>query len=163
MTRRRQVTIADGRNVAFDKLLLATGAEPVRLDIPGASEPHVHVLRSLPTRGRSSPRPRRHDAPRDRRKPRSRSPRRYASKLEVHVVAPERRPTERVLGREFGGFIRALHESTALSSISRRRHRDRRTTSVEGRSDLPPTAGRHRVRPRTAAERAGSRSTGAWS
>ena len=109
----RQVVIAGGRDMAFDKLVLATGAEPIRLDVPGADAPHVHVLRSLA----------------DARAiiAKAKHARRAvvvgasfiglevaaslrARELEVHVVAPERRPMERVLGREFGDFIRELHE-----------------------------------------------------
>jgi apoptosis-inducing factor 3 len=109
----RQATLADGRSLPFDKLLLATGAEPIRLAIPGADQPFVHVLRSL-----ADARAIIAKATEARRAVvmgasfiglevaaalRTRG-------IEVHVVAPKRRPLERVLGRELSDFVRALHE-----------------------------------------------------
>ena len=39
--------LKSGRKVSYDKLMLATGSEPVRLPIEGASLPHVKTLRTL--------------------------------------------------------------------------------------------------------------------
>ncbi|QNP72868.1 FAD-dependent oxidoreductase [Streptomyces roseirectus] len=43
----KTVRLGDGTIVAYDKLLLATGAEPHRLDIPGTGLAGVHHLRRL--------------------------------------------------------------------------------------------------------------------
>lgn len=43
----RRLTLADGGAVPFDALVLATGAAPRRLRVPGADLPGVHVLRTM--------------------------------------------------------------------------------------------------------------------
>ena len=110
----KRLTLDDGAAITYDRLLLATGADPVRLPTPGADLPHVHYLRSL--------------ADSDRLIAAAGGVKRVAvigasfiglevagalraRGLEVHVIAPEAAPMARILGPELGAYIRQLHEA----------------------------------------------------
>jgi NADPH-dependent 2,4-dienoyl-CoA reductase/sulfur reductase-like enzyme len=115
--RAREVIVAGGAKIPYDRLLLATGAEPVRLTIPGADQARVRTLRSL--------------ADCQAIIERAKAARQVVvigasfiglevaaalrtRNLEVHVVAPDKRPMGRILGPDMGDFIRRLHEERGV-------------------------------------------------
>ncbi len=112
------VTTRDGRQFAYGALLLATGADPVRLDIPGASAGQVFYLRSFADCRAIIA-----------RAATARSAVVVGSSfiglevaaslrargLEVHVVAMDQVPMERVLGAEVGRFVQSLHEAHGVT------------------------------------------------
>lgn len=108
----RAVVFEDGGEVPYSSLLLATGAEPRRLDVPGADLSHVHYLRTLedskdiissldgPSRvvvvgagfiGLETAASLRH------------------REVDVTVVAPEDVPLASIVGEDLGRFVEALH------------------------------------------------------
>jgi NADPH-dependent 2,4-dienoyl-CoA reductase/sulfur reductase-like enzyme/nitrite reductase/ring-hydroxylating ferredoxin subunit len=130
-TQARHVTTAGGDVVAYDRLLLATGAEPVRLPIPGADQPHVHVLRTLADCRAiiaSMPGARQAIVIGASFIGLETAAALRARDIEVHVVAPESRPMERVLGAEMGDFVRALHEEHGVIF-----HLGDTVTAIDGR------------------------------
>jgi 3-phenylpropionate/trans-cinnamate dioxygenase ferredoxin reductase subunit len=111
---RRTVTLSDNSELKYGALLLATGAAPNRLAVPGADLPHVRVLRTL--------------ADCDELIACIGKARRCvligagfigleaaaslrARGLEVHVVAPDAHPMEHILGAALGDMVKVLHES----------------------------------------------------
>lgn len=113
----RRVTLEGGGARDYDRLLLCTGADPIRLKVPGADKKHVFYLRTLADshaiiaaagaakravvigasfiglEAAASLRTR---------------------GLEVHVVAPEAAPLVKVFGERLAGHIRALHEEKGV-------------------------------------------------
>ncbi len=114
---RRRLSLADGRQIEYGALLLATGADPIHLPIPATAGARILYLRTLSdaraiiaaTMGArtavvvgasfiglevaASLR---------------------ARGIEVHVVGLEEVPLQRVLGLEVGTFLRGLHESRGV-------------------------------------------------
>jgi apoptosis-inducing factor 3 len=111
--RNKVLQLTDGKQRKFDALLLATGAEPVKLKIPGADLAHVCYLRSqsdcrtiIAKAGKAK-----HIV----LVVASFIAMEVASALiqrnfEVHIVAPEEIPMATVLGPEVGAHLRRLHE-----------------------------------------------------
>jgi apoptosis-inducing factor 3 len=130
-TTAHSVRLENGIILEYDKLLLAMGADPVKLPVPGANARHVFTLRSLA----------------DSRAIIARATAAGATRavvigasfiglevaaalrargLKVCVVGPEARPLERVLGPELGDYVRTLHESHGVHF-----HLGRSATAIE--------------------------------
>jgi NADPH-dependent 2,4-dienoyl-CoA reductase/sulfur reductase-like enzyme len=114
----RTLLLEDGSRREFGALLIATGADPVRLPIPGADGDRVHYLRTL--------------ADSNAIIERARTAKRVvvagasfiglevsaslrARGVAVDVVAPERVPLERIMGAEIGRFVQSLHEAHGVA------------------------------------------------
>jgi NADPH-dependent 2,4-dienoyl-CoA reductase/sulfur reductase-like enzyme len=129
---KKTVTLDDGSSRGFGALLIATGADPVRLNIPGADSTQVFYLRSFA----------------DSRAiiAKTQKAKRVVvigasfiglevaaslrtRQIAVDVVGPESVPLERVMGVEVGRFVKSLHESHGVVF-----HLGQTVASVAGRS-----------------------------
>jgi 3-phenylpropionate/trans-cinnamate dioxygenase ferredoxin reductase component len=117
---RREITLAGGERLTFDRLLLSTGAHPRRLNVPGADLGGVHELRSVESS----------DAIRARLdrggkvvvvgagwigSEAAASARQRG--LDVTVIEPASVPLERVLGTELGAVYRDVHVDHGVEMV----------------------------------------------
>jgi NADPH-dependent 2,4-dienoyl-CoA reductase/sulfur reductase-like enzyme/nitrite reductase/ring-hydroxylating ferredoxin subunit len=113
----RKIQLQDGKTHDYDRLLLATGADPVKLAIPGATDSKVFYLRTYADS-------------------RALAAAAAAAKtvvivggsfislevaaslrergLQVHVVSRQKQPLEHVFGPAVGQFMRGLHEANGV-------------------------------------------------
>jgi len=137
-TKAKKVNTEDGKTYVYDALLLATGADPVQLPLAGASPSQISYLRSF--------------ADSKAIVAKARSAKRAvvvgasfiglevaaslrARAIDVHVVAPEKVPMEKILGPQVGAFVRTLHESHGVVF-----HLDQTVKRVDG-NDVTLTGG----------------------
>lgn len=114
-----RVTLESGRDVTFDRLLLATGSTPRRLNLPGTEARGIHYLRTV----EDSERVREEFAKGGRRivfvgagwigLELAAAARAYDN--DVTVVAPDEVPLARALGDELGAIFQKLHESHGVT------------------------------------------------
>jgi apoptosis-inducing factor 3 len=113
-TATKTVRTENGKDYRYDALLLATGADPVRIPIDGAEASQIFFLRSFADSqaivAKAS------NAKKVVVVGASFIGLEVAASLrtrgiEVEVVAPDQIPMEKILGAELGKFIRGLHES----------------------------------------------------
>ncbi len=127
----KRVQLENGGSHEFDRLLIATGADPVHLDIPGARADQIHYLRTFS----------------DSKAIVARAATAKsvaivgasfiglevaaslrARNLDVHVIAPDDQPLERIMGPAVGAFVRKLHEAQGVVF-----HLGQTATRVDGR------------------------------
>jgi NADPH-dependent 2,4-dienoyl-CoA reductase/sulfur reductase-like enzyme/nitrite reductase/ring-hydroxylating ferredoxin subunit len=113
-TKQKKIRTEDGKTYQYEALLLATGADPVKLPLEGVTRSQVFYLRSF--------------ADSKSIVAKAAAARQVvvvgasfiglevaaslrARGIAVHVIAPEAVPMERILGPGIGGFVRNLHES----------------------------------------------------
>lgn len=116
-TKQRKIQTEDGKTREYGALLLATGADPVKLTLEGATASQVFYLRSF--------------ADSKAIVAKAKSAKQVvvvgasfiglevaaslrARGVSVHVVAPEQVPMEKILGERVGAFVRSLHESNGV-------------------------------------------------
>lgn len=129
-TAAKKIRLSNGESRNFDRLLLATGAVPARLSMPGGDLPHVHYLRTLADSRAII------DAVGSAKKAvvvgasfigLEVAASLITRGLHVDVVGLEKIPLERVVGPELGAYVRRLHESKGVTF-----HLEDSATSVDG-------------------------------